>query len=116
MMKAPVLSILLAALTGCSSPAEQTALGWSVQAPPGPTEALLIVRGPTAAVGEVVSESAKWGWRPIDRADSLAGFTFVLMAGPTELRPNELMMDLLRERGLTFGPAISPERQFQPAG
>jgi len=116
MMKAVFLSIILAALVGCSAPADQAVAGWSVQAPPGPTEALLIIRGRTTTVGEVVSESAKWGWRPIDRADSPAGFTYVLMAGPQELRPNELMMDLLRQRGLTFGPAISPDRQFQPAG
>jgi hypothetical protein len=116
MNKLSCLPLLLAALVGCSTPSTRTVTGWSVQAPPGPTEALLMIKGPTAQVAEVIRISGQWGWRAIDRADSPSGSTFILMAGPTSLHANEQLMDLLRERGLTFGPAITNEARFQPAG
>ena len=116
MAKLMFLPVVLLVFAGCASPVRDTAVGWTVQAPPGPSESLLLVKGPTAVVAEVIGVSAQWGWRAIDRADSLSGSTFVLMAGPTSLEANTKLMDLLRARGLTHGPALSTDERFTPAG
>ena len=107
-----LLPALLALVTAIACTQSQPArvAGWKVD--PNytpPTHAYLLLHGPADQIAEVIQRSRAFGWTAVEHATLPSGSAFALMAGPTEIEPNERMWDLIMPTGIIIGPGLNPE-------
>jgi peptidoglycan/LPS O-acetylase OafA/YrhL len=109
----PLLGLLgFAAAAACSAAPGQRVVGWKVD--PNykpPAHSYLLIHGPADQIAKVIQESRAFGWLPVEHAALASGSAFALMAGPTGLRSNERMWDLILPRPITVGPAMTPSER-----